>query len=289
MRGIIIYEKESANKNAGYINWYMDKFKAAGISLELVMTDEADYGVLKGHDNAGLISSVFPVGASIARPPDFAIVRAMRPDLTKKLESLGVRCFNNGFVSEIGNDKALTYDYVKKNGIDIMPVYNNIDDIREYPVVIKPTRSHGGDRVYSAESREKLESLLPLYPDGYVIQALASDIGRDLRVYVIGKNIVTAMLRRSDKDIRSNFSLGGSAEVYTLNADEIRAVRRITELFKPDFAGIDFVFDNGVPVFNEIEDVVGSRMVYTYTDIDIVDIYVKYIIKCMKNIREDKL
>ncbi len=267
MRGIIIYERESAEKNKSYINWYMDKFKEAGISLELVMTDETDYGAL----------------------PDFAVVRAMRPDITKKLEGLGVRCFNNGFVSEIGNDKALTYEYVKKNGIEIMPVYNSIDDISEYPVVIKPACSHGGDRVYMAESRERLISLLPLYTDGYVIQALASDKGKDLRVYVIGGDIVTAMLRRSDKDIRSNFSLGGSAEVYNLNAEEIHMVQRITELFKPDFAGIDFVFHNGRPVFNEIEDVVGSRMVYTYTDIDIVDIYVKYIIKCMQNIREDKL
>ena len=42
--------------------------------------------------------------------------------------------------------------------------------------------------------------------------------------------------------------------------------------------GIDFVFDNGKIIFNEIEDVVGSRMVYTYTDIDIVDIYIKYLL-----------
>ena len=32
-------------------------------------------------------------------------------------------------------------------------------------------------------------------------------------------------------------------------------------------------------VFNEIDDVVRSRMVYTYTDIDIVEMYVDYILE----------
>lgn len=264
MRGFIIYERESARRNESYINWYIDKFGAEGTELLLVMTDEISFDDL----------------------PDFAIVRAMRHDITRRLEGSGVRCFNGSFVSEIGNNKALTYKYVSENGIEIMPVYAGIDDIEKYPVVIKPACSHGGDRVNMAESREELLSLMPDYPDGYVLQAPASDMGRDLRVYVVGGNIITAMLRRSDTDFRSNFSLGGTAEVYTLSPREIKEVNKIAELFKPDFAGIDFVFHNGRPVFNEIEDVVGSRMVYTYTDIDIVDIYVKYIIKCMKNPKE---
>ena len=60
--------------------------------------------------------------------------------------------------------------------------------------------------------------------------------------------------------------------------EEIKKVEKITKLFDFDFVGIDFVFDNGKIIFNEIEDVVGSRMVYTYTDIDIVDIYIKYLL-----------
>ena len=40
-------------------------------------------------------------------------------------------------------------------------------------------------------------------------------------------------------------------------------------------AGIDFIIDkNGEFVFNEIEDVVGSRMLYkTHPDMDILDIF----------------
>lgn len=258
MRGYIIYNREDAVRNENYIGWYIEKFKNKGVELELVYTDEIDY----------------------EKVPDFAVVRAIRPDITKKLESRGVRCFNDSFVSEICNDKALTYKYVSEKGVEIMPTYYSSDEGFNFPVVIKPKNSHGGDRVNMAESYDKLMELMPLYEgDNYVIQDVASDKGKDLRVYVIGNKIITAMLRESKTDFRSNFCLGGQASVYNLNNYEMGEIEKIIKLFDFDFAGIDFVFNNGKIIFNEIEDVVGSRMVYTYTDIDIVDLYIKHILQ----------
>ena len=46
-----------------------------------------------------------------------------------------------------------------------------------------------------------------------------------------------------------------------------------------DYIGIDFLFDNGHLIFNEIEDTVGARMVYDKTDIDIIKLYCNYIKK----------
>ena len=48
-----------------------------------------------------------------------------------------------------------------------------------------------------------------------------------------------------------------------------------------DYIGIDFVFNNGKIVFNEIEDTVGARMVYAKTYIDILRLYCEYIEKEM--------
>ena len=45
------------------------------------------------------------------------------------------------------------------------------------------------------------------------------------------------------------------------------------------YVGIDFILDdNNKFIFNEIEDVVGSRMLYQVSDIDIVDLYLNKII-----------
>ena len=42
-------------------------------------------------------------------------------------------------------------------------------------------------------------------------------------------------------------------------------------------AGIDFIFDHGRMVFNEIEDMAGARGLYSLTDYDIVDEYIGFI------------
>lgn len=261
MYGIIVYNSEDAKRNENYIKWYIDKFSKKGISLKLVYDNDIDY-----NENI-----------------DFAIVRTINPNITKKLENMGIRCFNNYKVSYVTNDKALCYKYAEENNIQIMKTFYNIEDVNEYPVVIKPKNSHGGDRVIMCQNKTELMTKLNLYEnDNYVIQTVASDTGKDVRVYVIGNRIITAMLRESENDFRSNFCLGGKASVYNLSPKEQEIVNSIINIFDFDFVGIDFVFNNGEIVFNEIEDVVGSRMVYTYTDIDIVELYVEHIVKELK-------
>jgi gamma-F420-2:alpha-L-glutamate ligase len=94
-------------------------------------------------------------------------------------------------------------------------------------------------------------------------------------VEVFGK-IVAAVKRTAPAgEFRSNYSLGGEISAYTLSDSEIETVNKVIELFDFSMAGIDFIIDkNGAFVFNEIEDVVGSRMLYnTHPDMDILDIF----------------
>lgn len=62
-----------------------------------------------------------------------------------------------------------------------------------------------------------------------------------------------------------------------MNEDERSLVKRILSLVESDYIGIDFLFDDGHLIFNEIEDTVGARMVYDKTDIDIIKLYCDYI------------
>ena len=103
--------------------------------------------------------------------------------------------------------------------------------------------------------------------------------GKDLRVWAIGNDIITSILRESDTDFRSNFCLGGRATPYKMNEEEKSLVKRILSLVESDYIGIDFLFDGGHLIFNEIEDTVGARMVYDKTDIDIIKLYCDYIKK----------
>jgi glutathione synthase/RimK-type ligase-like ATP-grasp enzyme len=99
----------------------------------------------------------------------------------------------------------------------------------------------------------------------------------------VGKEIVGAVLRLSkDGKFKANFSLGGTAEPYTLNAEEREMVMRIADHFDFGMAGIDFIFDEkGGFLFNEIEDVAGSRTLSMTSGTDIVRLYLDHIINIL--------
>ncbi|MBR4483682.1 MAG: hypothetical protein IKO97_00630, partial [Erysipelotrichaceae bacterium] len=84
-------------------------------------------------------------------------------------------------------------------------------------------------------------------------------------------------MRSSDSDFRANFKLGGNAEIVDVPADVERMVKTIVPELMPDFVGIDFIFSDGKPYLNEIEDVVGTRMLYKLTDLDPAKMYIEYI------------
>ena len=86
------------------------------------------------------------------------------------------------------------------------------------------------------------------------------------------------MLRVSSNEFRSNYCLGGNASRYNLTEEEEQIVATVINNLDIGFAGIDIMFDKGRPVLNEIEDNVGSRMLYALTDIDPVDLYLDHIL-----------
>ena len=65
--------------------------------------------------------------------------------------------------------------------------------------------------------------------------------------------------------------------MYELSSEETGLVKEIISELDIGMAGVDFIFHHGRPVFNEIEDMVGARMLYALTDDNIVDTYVSYI------------
>ena len=103
--------------------------------------------------------------------------------------------------------------------------------------------------------------------------------GKDVRAYVMGGKIISMMQRMSRYDFRSNIGQGGTAQPYTLTDDETAMALRIASLFDIGLVGIDFIFHQGRLVFNEIEDAVGTRMLYALGEGDIVRDYLAFILR----------
>lgn len=201
---------------------------------------------------------------------DFVVNRTNNYKIAEKFEKKGIRVFNPSTLSRIANDKQLCYEFMQNRGIEIMQI--NYDKV---PAIKKPVDGHGGSGVEIITTPENFEK-------NFVYQKPCNNLGKDLRVWLIGGKIIASVLRESKTDFRSNFCLGGTASVYTLSDNEIGLINKISSLVQSDYIGIDFIFNDGKIIFNEIEDTVGARMVYSKTDIDILSLYCDYIKEEMK-------
>lgn len=281
MQGWLIYNEEDIEKNKRYIDFYYEESKALEIKIELINSYDLAYGI---KDNMHYIT----YKNKIKEKPDFCIVRCINPLLSKQLEYLDIPVFNNSFVSEICNDKAKTYQYVGKLGINMVDSRfckgYQIPELLEQlnkPTVIKSVSGHGGSEVFLVADESDLDHetmITCLKEKDVVLQPLTGTRREDLRVYVLGNKILAAILRKGKDGFKSNFSLGGEVKEYHLNEEERKIVNQIIELFDFSLVGIDFIIgDEGELIFNEIEDVVGARMLYQCTNINLVNLYLTFI------------
>ena len=286
MKGILIYDKGSAFYNKSGIAIYLEQAKILGISLQLVYYEDITYGICK---NQYYVKWKECTVSDIV----FAINRCRDYRLAKHLEEMGIRVFNNSKVNRIGNHKWETYDFLSRFHIPMPDTcFLSNDKIKNYllncknTVVVKAVRGHGGSQVCLFEPN-KLQDIEQIYAimgrEDVVVQPYLPGKGQDLRVYVMGNAVIGAVLRSATKDFRSNYSLGGEASTYTLKGEELILVNRIIDCFSFDYVGIDFLIqEDGSLLFNEIEDVVGARMLYECTNLDAIRLYMKYIYDTLK-------
>ncbi|WP_058303158.1 ATP-grasp domain-containing protein [Gorillibacterium timonense] len=280
LNGWLLYNETDAERNRSYIDWFLEEARGLDMGLELVSKEELEIGVQAGSLYVGL-------RGDHAKLPDYCIMRNRDELLSAQLEALGVPVFNSSAVSRLANDKARTCQYLAQHGIP-MPdtLFLNKTDYREqryeglaYPRILKAAGGRGGSEVYRVSSAQEITERLRGYPEGsaFVLQEMVTP-GRDVRVFVVGKRIVGAVLRESDRDFRANHSLGGRSSLYTLTASEEELARRIIERFDFGMAGIDFIYgSDGTVLLNEIEDVVGSRTLSLHSNINIVRLYLEHI------------
>lgn len=287
MNGWLIYDAEGARRNEWFINHLSKLAGGLGATLNFVSAEKLITEIQKGELAAQWS------GAAEARP-DFAVVRTICPQINKFFEDCGVPCFNNYKTAFVANDKWQTYLLAKKLGLPVMPTHllSDFSTAREmvegsgFPLVIKSRAGHGGIEVYAVNNQTELQNFLKNNNSSqYICQPMCSEPGIDVRVYMLGGKIIAAAERRSKKDFRSNYSLGGSAKI--VQAEDLH--KKIAEkLFKEldcDFVGIDFIKHRGGWVLNEAEDVVGTRMLYSLTQIDAAELYLRHIMRSILKIK----
>jgi len=262
INGLICYDEERYERNKYFASSLRAELEQLGINAEICMLDKVkDYTNIK-----------------------FVIMRTYSKEISKELEEKNIRVFNNSLISSICNDKYNTYQFFKSIGLDFLPFVliekNNFKQQNiNFPVVIKSRFGHGGKEVFMANNYEDIETIFNnLKEDSLIAQKVADTLGKDLRVYVLGGKIFKSVMRVSDTDFRSNFSLGGKAYLHELTNKEKNLVDEVIKNLNIDLVGIDIMYDNDKPILNEIEDIVGTRMLYSL-GINAASVYSEYINK----------
>lgn len=270
----LVYEQGNVARNAFFIHEWMEAGRALSAEIILVLYEDLRYGLRNGR--------LYADWQGREDLPDAAVLRVNQPLLSAHLEAMGIPVFNNARVAAICNDKRATHQAVSHlvHAMDTVFLHGDEQDSPlPYPVVVKAAHSCGGRQVYLAANGEEFrQALRAIYPDSALAQALCDTPGRDVRAYVMGREIIAVLMRYSEHDFRSNIGQGGSAVPYALDAQTEGLVRRIALLFDFGLAGIDFLMHRGRLVFNEIEDAVGTRMLFANGHADIVRRYLAFIL-----------
>jgi len=221
MTGYLVYDRQGAKVNHRYIGMHMDEGGKLGIKIVLLIREDLVLGV-DGLGNRYVLHKNMPL-----EKPDFIIVRTIDPFFSRHIEGMGWSLFNNSFVSEQCNDKRKTYEYLASYHIPMIPsVFANYKEISSclnrshLNHVFKAVDGHGGKQVFLFDGKNGEEIKRGMEHSDFVIQPLYGNQKQDLRVYVIGKEIIAAILRTAVDGFKSNFSLGGKVEVYHLNEKE---------------------------------------------------------------------
>lgn len=280
MYGLLIYDDAGLSRNEWFIDRLISYAKTRGEELRVTRASELFFG----SENGKLFFS-FPDGIS----PDYAIVRTVFPLLSECLEAYGVRVFNSSRVSRIANDKRAAHAFLAGLNIPSAKTFftcaHTFDPtLYQYPLILKSAAGHGGNEVFYVENpKSAADAVEKIKGSDFLLQEIV-DKGRDVRVYLLGEKILAAVERTSRTDFRSNFSLGGDCALYEPNERMKEIVEAVRKALCPTFIGVDFTFRDGVPLLNEIEDVVGARMLYKRTDLAVHELFFDEIMKEMNGV-----
>jgi ribosomal protein S6--L-glutamate ligase len=150
------------------------------------------------------------------------------------------------------------------------------------PVIIKLLEGTQGLGVVLAETAKAAESVLEAF-NGLKARVIVQEYikeakGADIRVFVIGGNVVGSMKRQAKEgEFRSNLHRGGSAEVIELTEEEETAAIKAAKAMGLGVAGVDLLQSERGPLILEVNSSPGLQGIEKATGKDIAGLIIKYI------------
>lgn len=236
--------------------------------------------------------------------PDFVLFWDKDILLAQYLESLGIPVFNSSQAIAVCDDKRLTYLALADSGIPmpktvIAPFtydnigYNNFEFLKkveeeiDYPIVVKEAFGSFGMQVYLVQNHDEMvRKLQEISPKPVVFQEFLAEFqGTDVRLQVVGDEVVASMLRYSvNGDFRANITIGGRMQKYTPTREQCEMAILATKKLGLDFAGVDLLFGpDERPVLCEVNSNAHFKTIFDCTGINVADKIICYVRGVMRD------
>ncbi len=259
------------------IRRFIEAGRKRGVELEVLNPRKHDLIVSSERDWRAVYD-----GQMLPRP-DFIIPRTGAETsyftlaVLRQFERMGVAMINGAEAVEACADKLQTLQRLSASALPIprtilakFPV--DVDVIEReigFPVVVKTLRSTRGAGVVLCRDRNQFHDLASLLGDAnpgsdFIFQQyIEASHGRDVRLLVVGGEVIAAMERRStDGGFKSNISLGGVGATFDAPPAMKEIAVSATRALGLDVSGVDVLFDtngyricevNSAPGFEGLE------------------------------------
>ncbi|MXV81942.1 RimK family alpha-L-glutamate ligase [Candidatus Poribacteria bacterium] len=157
-----------------------------------------------------------------------------------------------------------------------------VAEVGTYPFILKPFHGTHGTGVMLLDTPTSLTSavdaLCDLHQD-YVIQPFIAEAGGvDIRVFVVGGEVVAAMKRSAPPgEFRANIHKGASGEAIALTDEYTRLAIVAAAALELEIAGVDLLQTNEGPVVLEVNPSPGFEELESVTGIDIADAIIEFV------------
>lgn len=151
-----------------------------------------------------------------------------------------------------------------------------------FPVILKVAFGAIGSGVFYAEREETLRPIVDYLQirdrNPMIVQQFVGEAKRkDLRVFVVGTEIVASMQRSAPKgDVRANASHGGIGSSVELREEERLLAMRVAQEFGLEIAGVDLIRSQHGPLVLEVNANPGFAELERATGVDVAKKIIQY-------------
>ncbi len=177
---------------------------------------------------------------------------------TACLEFLGVPVINSFEVANNCGNKMITSLLLKKHNVPTPKTYFSfsseaaLENLEKtgYPMVIKPVVGSWGRGVIPLKDRDTADAIIEVreLSDGpldriYYLQEMVNRPPRDIRVIVVGDQVVAAMYRTSSGSFKTNIALGAEPVVCEITKELEDVCMRAAKAVGGGILGVDVMED----------------------------------------------